>query len=167
MSQSPINLHVPPQHSLNKIRKHHSSIARLYSARFIYLCEAHKVFFFSQSYFHAYFSECILLEELSHSKNIQKKTKTLCKKVYQHIVSIDTYIEHASENWHLYRMNAIDRAILRLGCYEITQTSLSRSIIIHEALQVAEIFGAEKSKPFIHGVLDTITPESITEHVIT
>ena len=159
--QSQLHLPAPPptvtQDALNSIRKNHSSLARFCCIRFLYICEARRIYFFSAPHFYAYWNQSILQAEKSvPSKNTRAKAKTFCRKIYQNILTIDSQLDKTSEHWALYRMNAMDRAILRLGCYELLYSKLSRSIIIHEALLLAKVFGEEKSKAFVHGVLDAI-----------
>lgn len=70
---------------------------------------------------------------------------------------IDALIEDASTKWKLSRMDAIDRAILRLSCFELAfKKEASANIIINEAIEIAKRYGSEQSSAFINGILDTI-----------
>ena len=73
------------------------------------------------------------------------------------ISKIDHLIDSNSTKWRIERMGAIDRAILRMACYELAiQNELSPSVIINEAVEVAKRYGSEQSPSFINAVLDTI-----------
>ena len=51
----------------------------------------------------------------------------------------------------------IERAILRLGAYELLYTDTTRAIIINEAIELAKEMANDNSSKFINGVLDSIT----------
>lgn len=73
------------------------------------------------------------------------------------IVRIDNLIDTASSKWKLARMDAIDRAILRIAVYELAiKCELSARVIINEAIEIAKRYGSEQSPAFINGVLDSV-----------
>ncbi|MCA9507736.1 MAG: transcription antitermination factor NusB [Myxococcales bacterium] len=70
---------------------------------------------------------------------------------------IDNILNKTSSKWKLSRMDSIDRAILRLACYELLfQKQLSMRIIINEAIEIAKRYGSEQSSSFINGILNTL-----------
>lgn len=70
---------------------------------------------------------------------------------------IDDLIDRKSSNWKLARMDAIDRAVLRVAVYELAiKGELAPAIIINEAVEIAKKYGSENSASFINGILDTI-----------
>lgn len=70
---------------------------------------------------------------------------------------IDALIDETSTKWKLSRMDAIDRAILRLACYELViKGELSAQVVINEAVELAKKYGSEQSPSFINGILDAI-----------
>lgn len=73
--------------------------------------------------------------------------------------SIDDRIAKKSENWKLDRMHAVDRNILRLAIYEMSQQATPPAVIIDEALELARQFSGEESVSFINGVLDAVHKE--------
>lgn len=55
----------------------------------------------------------------------------------------------------LHDLDPIERAILRLGMYElIFQIELPYKVILNEAIELAKRFGADQSYKYINGVLD-------------
>ncbi len=70
--------------------------------------------------------------------------------------AIDTRISAHSENWRVERMPAVDRNILRLAIYEMTEAATPAAVVINEALELARRFSGEESIAFINGVLDAI-----------
>lgn len=71
--------------------------------------------------------------------------------------AIDELIDGASPKWKISRMEAIDRAILRIACYELAiEKKLSAQIVINEAIELAKRFGGENSPAFVNGIIDSI-----------
>lgn len=78
------------------------------------------------------------------------------------IVEIDKLIDKASNKWKVSRMDAIDRAILRIACYELAiKRELSARVIINEAVEIAKRYGSDQSSAFINGVLDSIKEQTL------
>jgi N utilization substance protein B len=74
---------------------------------------------------------------------------------------IDRRIIEKSENWRLERMPAVDRTILRLAVYEMTQTDTPAPVAIDEALELARQFSTDESVAFVNGVLDAIRRQGL------
>jgi N utilization substance protein B len=72
---------------------------------------------------------------------------------------IDVRIARHSEHWRVERMPAVDRNILRMAIYEMTEGLTPAPVVINEALELARRFSGEESVPFINGVLDAIRRE--------
>ncbi|WP_182187907.1 transcription antitermination factor NusB [Pectinatus frisingensis] len=71
---------------------------------------------------------------------------------------IDEAISSVSGDWHLDRMPAVDRNILRIAVYELKfgDKDLTPKIVINEAVELAKQFGTDDSSRFINGVLGSI-----------
>lgn len=77
------------------------------------------------------------------------------------IVEIDNLIDKASSKWKVSRMDAIDRSILRIACFELViKGELSARVIINEAVEIAKRYGSDQSSAFINGILDTIKEQN-------
>lgn len=83
----------------------------------------------------------------------------------EHRDDVDEKIGEFSENWSLERMPVVDRAILRLACFEMLYVDACPvSVAINEAVDLAKAYGGEDDSPrFVNGVLgriaDTYAPE--------
>jgi transcription antitermination protein NusB len=81
----------------------------------------------------------------------------LVRGVIQALNSIDSLIVAASANWRVERMTRVDRNVLRVGAYELSQClEVPRPVAIDEAVELAKRFGTEESSGFVNGVLDRI-----------
>jgi N utilization substance protein B len=74
---------------------------------------------------------------------------------------IDKKIEAKSEHWRLQRMPVVDRNILRLAIYELTQQAVPAPVIIDEALELARQFSGDESLSFINGILDAVHRQTL------
>lgn len=70
---------------------------------------------------------------------------------------VDAAIDAVSTRWRLRRMDAVDRAILRLGTFELLQhPSVPRGVIAAEWVGLASRYGSERSAGFVNGVLESV-----------
>ncbi|MGO1544880.1 MAG: transcription antitermination factor NusB [Gulosibacter sp.] len=75
----------------------------------------------------------------------------------EHIEEIDEEIESTSRDWRLERMPRVDRAILRIGVWEIRYNDEVPNVVaIAEAVSAATEYSTEDSSRFINGVLGRI-----------
>lgn len=74
----------------------------------------------------------------------------------EHEPEIDRRIAAKSENWRLERMPVVDRNILRLAVFEMTELGTPAPVVIDEALELARQFAGDDSVSFINGVLDAV-----------
>ena len=70
---------------------------------------------------------------------------------------IDEQIVTHARDWKLERMPAVDRAILRIGVWEILHNDqIPTAVAIDEAVELAKEFSTDDSGSFVHGVLARI-----------
>jgi N utilization substance protein B len=63
--------------------------------------------------------------------------------------------------WSLDRLAAVDRAILRIGAYELFEAlDRSQALVINEAVVLARRFGTDDSPRFVNGVLSSVAAEA-------
>ena len=66
---------------------------------------------------------------------------------------IQSYLE---KSWKLDRLAKVDYAILLVASYELLYTDLTDSIVINEAVELANIYSTDKAGAFINGVLGSM-----------
>ncbi|WP_065570559.1 transcription antitermination factor NusB [Microbacterium oleivorans] len=70
---------------------------------------------------------------------------------------IDEQIVTHARDWKLERMPAVDRAILRMGVWEILHNDqVPTAVAIDEAVELAKEFSTDDSGSFVHAVLARI-----------
>ncbi len=75
------------------------------------------------------------------------------------IERIDGLIREFAVGWTLERMPAIDRALLRLGTYELAETDVPIGACISEAVELAKRYSTDDSHKFINGMLARVARE--------
>lgn len=71
--------------------------------------------------------------------------------------SLDATISSHSRGWTIERMPALDRAILRLGIYELeSRPDVPVAVVIDEAVELAKRFSTDDSGKFVNGILATV-----------
>ena len=82
------------------------------------------------------------------------RTGRIVKGVTAERQQLDEGLESVSTNWRVDRMPPVDRAILRIGLYELRHdASTSVGTIIDEAVELAKRYSTEQSGRFVNGVL--------------
>ncbi len=77
---------------------------------------------------------------------------------------IDALITRFAKNWPLARMPALDRTLLRMGVYELTQRpDVPTGVVLSEIVDLASEYSTDDSGPFVNGVLAAIAAEVRTD----
>jgi len=77
-----------------------------------------------------------------------------------HREEIDALLRKLSERWTLERMPAVDRAVLRMGGYELGwEPDLSTAIVIDEAVELAGRYSTRDSGRFVNALLSRMAEE--------
>ena len=70
---------------------------------------------------------------------------------------IDRLISEFARGWTIERITRVDLAILRLGTYELLLGEVPSSVVISEAVSLANTYSTEKAASFINGVLGNLS----------
>ncbi len=74
--------------------------------------------------------------------------------------TLDEHIGAVSRGWTVARMPALDRALLRVGCYELLyEPDTPTAVIINEAVELAGRFSTDDSGRFVNGVLSKLAAD--------
>jgi N utilization substance protein B len=99
-------------------------------------------------------------EEHPRTTEPDRFMETLVRGAAERAPEIDRRIAEKSEHWRLERMPAVDRNILRLAVYEMSELKTPAPVVIDEALELARQFSSDESVSFINGVLDAVHRDS-------
>lgn len=59
-----------------------------------------------------------------------------------------------SDEWTVDRLGTVERAVLRMGIWELKNTDVPKAVVINEAVDLANWFSTPKSRTIVNGVLD-------------
>ncbi|PAF50058.1 transcription antitermination factor NusB [Helicobacter sp. 13S00401-1] len=102
-------------------------------------------------------------EDYFDNQGIKNKQREFANSLLKGILSsqseIDLLIRHFLKDWDLDRLGVLEKAILRLGIYEVIFTQTDNAVVINESLQLVREFydDEEKTKNLINAILDSIS----------
>ena len=80
--------------------------------------------------------------------------------VAEHVTTIDELLERFATGWRVERMAAIDRAVLRIGVFELAhRPDTPTGVVLAEAVELATKFSTAESGRFVNGVLARVADE--------
>lgn len=100
------------------------------------------------------------------ARNLERYERTLDDKpfveqlvvgVSERATALDTTIQPIAPEWPIDQIARVDRTILRMAVYELTESkdNVPPKVAINEAVELAKAFGSDNSSKFINGVLGT------------
>ena len=89
---------------------------------------------------------------------VHKVTK-MAEAVWQYRTTADAWATRLAPHWPTHRQPAIDRSLLRLAIWELTNTATPPKVVIDEAIELAKEFSTANSPAFLNGVLDAVLKE--------
>ena len=106
-------------------------------------------------------------DEILEESKIRNKQRAFSNALFsgtiENLESIDSEIASHLKEWDYETIGKVEKAIMRLGAYEILVAGTDRAIIINECVELAKELADEKSPKFINGVLDAIGKEDAGE----
>lgn len=82
--------------------------------------------------------------------------KEIVEGVIDNHAEIDDLLETYSEGWSIERMPNVDRAILRVGIWEIVYSDTPNAVVVNEAVDLAKEYSTDESGGFINGLLSRV-----------
>ncbi len=111
----------------------------------------------------ANFSDEILEEGKIRNKQ-REFSNSLFEGTVENLEMLDKEIEEHLTDWDYNSIGKVEKAIMRLGAYEILIAKTDKAIIINEAVELAKTLADEKSPKFINAVLDALGSEPTTKN---
>ena len=100
------------------------------------------------------------VDEIFEDKKIRNQQKEFALSLYEgvnaNLAELDTSVDKHLKEWKIDSVGHIERAILRLGTYEILKTDLDDAVIINEAIELSKSLAGDTAPKFINGVLDAV-----------
>jgi N utilization substance protein B len=101
-------------------------------------------------------------EEMSAAADVVEFGRRLVMGTLRNIDSIDQAIAASSENWSLLDLGKVERAVLRLGAYELLkEADTPVPVSIDESLELTRVYAGDEAVPLVNGVLGRIARERV------
>lgn len=102
----------------------------------------------------------VFVDEILDEKKIRNEQKNFTLNLYHGILdnlnNIDETLNSFLNDNQITALGHVERAILRLGAYELLFTDTPSAIVINEAIELAKELTNDNSPKFINGVLDAL-----------
>ena len=100
--------------------------------------------------------------DLGAAADVQAFAGRLVLGCLDHAAAIDSVIADASENWSLTGLGKVERAVLRLGTYELCyERDTPVAVVIDEAVELAKAYAGEDAGQFVNGVLGHVARQRV------
>ena len=105
--------------------------------------------------------ETLLAERLARPGTeapLNEYTVELVQGVVRKWASINELLSTYSQGWTVERMPAVDRAILRIGAFEVLYADeVPDAVAISEAVELARTLSTDESPKFVNGLLNRLS----------
>ncbi len=102
------------------------------------------------------------IAEASDDPKIRDLAYFMAKSAWQFRETTDQWLGRLAEKWPVYRMPTVDRNILRLAAWELTNYAATPpKVVLDEAINIAKEFSTADSASFINGILDALLREHL------
>jgi transcription antitermination protein NusB len=92
---------------------------------------------------------------------VNEYTVELVEGVHAHRERIDEILTEYADGWTIERMPGVDRAVLRIGVYELLwREDVPSAVSIDEAVELAKALSTDESPRFVNGVLARVMREA-------
>ena len=102
-------------------------------------------------------------DDILEESKIRNKQRTFSNELFNgtivNLEMLDEEIEKNVTDWNFNDIGKVEKAILRLGAYEILVAKTEKPIIINEAVELAKKLADEKAPQFINAILDALVVE--------
>jgi len=99
-------------------------------------------------------------DDILEESKIRNKQRIFSNELFNgtivNLEMLDEQIENNVTDWNFNDIGKVEKAILRLGAYEILVAKTDKPIIINEAVELAKKLADDKAPQFINAVLDAL-----------
>jgi len=113
----------------------------------------------------------LLTDDVSDETEVVAFARELFAGLGAERTAVDAEVDKRLDNWTIHRLAVVDRAILRLGTYEIIYNKdTPPKVALNEYIELAKRYGSEaKTAKLVNGVLDRIArhhrPGEVTQRI--
>ena len=100
-----------------------------------------------------------LVSDGTEDHDVRRAALDMATGVWSQRETIDAWVERLAPQWPPRRQPGVDRNLIRLGVWELTNSDTPPKVVIDEAIELAKQFSTEQSPAFVNGVLDSVLKE--------
>jgi N utilization substance protein B len=100
-----------------------------------------------------------IVEEGTEDAEIRQPALDMAGGAWEQRETIDQRVERLAPQWPPRRQPTVDRNLIRLAVWELTNAGTPPKVVIDEAIEMAKKFSTQDSPAFINGVLDAVLKE--------
>ncbi len=93
------------------------------------------------------------------NRGLREFAESRVRGVIEKLDEIDGILEPLLQNWDLYRLGTVERAVLRMGVWEMKFSDVPKPVVINEAVDLANWFSSPRSRSLVNGVLDKLAKQ--------
>ena len=82
--------------------------------------------------------------------------------VKENQITINNLANKYMKDWNIDRLSKVDKAIISLAIYELTEADTPSVVAINEAIELSKKYSDEKVTKLINGILDKILHEEVS-----
>ena len=103
----------------------------------------------------------VLAERRDVGERVAGFSEVLVRGVAERIGELDTLLGAAADDWSVHRLAAVDRAVLRVACFELLYGGdTPPAVVIDEAVAAVKELSTDESGAFVNGVLGRIARDN-------
>ncbi len=102
-----------------------------------------------------------VLRDGTEDEAVRDAALVMARGAWEQRGGIDARLEQHAPQWPPRRQPAVDRNLLRLAIWELTNTTTPPKVVIDEAIELAKHFSTSQSPAFVNGVLDAVLKEHV------
>ena len=100
-----------------------------------------------------------LIEDGTEDLSMRETANVMAAGAWEQREAIDQRVERVAPQWPPRRQPGVDRNLIRLAVWELTNSDTPPKVVIDEAIEMAKKFSTEQSPAFVNGVLDAVLKE--------
>lgn len=100
--------------------------------------------------------------DLRATADVVAFARTIVTGCVDHLDVIDAAIVAGMDNWTLVDLGKVERAVLRLGTFELLYTEKTPvPVVIDESIELAKAYAGDEAAQFVNGVLGHVARERV------
>jgi transcription antitermination protein NusB len=100
--------------------------------------------------------------DLRATADVVAFARTIVVGCVDNLDAIDAAIVAGMDNWTLVDLGKVERAVLRLGTFELLYTEKTPvPVVIDESIELAKAYAGEEAAQFVNGVLGHVARERV------